>query len=94
MVSINGRDCARSGVPTSAVDIVVNLTTTDRQTGFAFAHLATRADGSWAGTLTVPAHADPSIGYLVNASCQMYGDEALFDYESVAYRVTALPRTD
>ena len=71
----------------------MNLTTTDRQTGFAAAHIATRANGSWAGTLTIPARAEPSIGYLVNASCAMYGDELLLDYQSVAFRVTALPRT-
>jgi hypothetical protein len=89
--SISGEGCAKSGVATSVVDIVVNLTATDRQTGFAAAHVATRPDGSWTGMLTVPANADPSSAYLVNASCQMNGDEALFEYESVPFQVTALP---
>jgi hypothetical protein len=94
VISISGQGCGRTGVATSAIDVVVNLTTTDRQTGFDFAHVATRPDGSWAGTLTVPVGADPSIGYLVNADCSMNGDEALFEYESVPFHVTSLPRTD
>ena len=94
VISISGQGCARTGVATSAIDVVVNLTTTDRQTGFDFAHVATRPDGSWAGTLTVTVDADPSIGYLVNAVCSMNGDELLFEYESVPFQVTPLPRTD
>jgi hypothetical protein len=94
VISVSGHDCARSGVATSAIDVVVNLTTTDGQTGFAAAHVATQPDGSWTGTLTVPPTADPSIGYLVNASCVREGDELLFDYESVAFDVTELPRTE
>jgi len=98
LLSIGGQGCASPGDDPNTIDVVVNLTTIDRTTGFAYADVVPRLDGSWTATLTVPPTADPSIGYLVNADCVRDGDMLLFGYESTAFQVTAfqvteLPRT-
>jgi hypothetical protein len=94
VLSISGKDRIEPGtrndgsVTHNPIDVVVQLTTTDRQTGFDPKHVPVHPDGSWSGTLTVPAAADPALGYQVNAHCLMGGDAILLPYEPVPFRVT------
>jgi hypothetical protein len=67
--------------------ININITTTDRLTQLVAAHLAVQSDGSWAGSLTIPANAR-STDYLVNATCAV-GDVVVFEYASVRVEVVA-----
>jgi hypothetical protein len=77
-----GENC-QSDLDLSGIN--VNITTSDRQTQLVAAHLAVQSDGTWAGSLTVPANA-PSTDYLVNATCAV-GDVVVFEYASVPVEV-------
>jgi hypothetical protein len=87
VVSIRGEGCVKSSGEPGTLDVIVNLTTTDRQTGLDATHVPVRADGSWIASLTVPATAAPN-DYLVNATCNRDGDIVELEYESEPFTVT------
>lgn len=92
VISVEAGGCRQSSVRSDAgvqreIDVVVNLTTTDRQTGLDAKHVPVKPGGSWSATLTVPPATRPAT-YRVNAFCLMGGDTLLFDYTPVPFSVS------
>jgi hypothetical protein len=86
VISIGGEGCVKPIRDRGPLDVLVNLTTTDRQSGLGAVHVPVRDGGSWTASLTVPATAVPG-DYVVNAFCNRDGDIGLIEYESKPFTV-------
>jgi hypothetical protein len=83
-----GGSVEASGTACTAEDVLVNVTTTDQQTGLGAVHAPVAADGSWHATVPIRADADVSKSYVANAVCLHEGDEAMLQYASQPIVVT------